>query len=52
MHAVLKMPDVIERLSKIGSLPSPNTPAEFDALIKKDEAKYAELLKAAGLEAK
>ncbi len=52
VHAVLKMPDVIERLSKIGSLPSPNTPAEFDALIKKDEAKYAELLKAAGLEAK
>ncbi len=52
VHAVLKMPDVISRLATIGSLPSPNTPAQFDALIKSDEAKYAALLKAAGLEAK
>jgi tripartite-type tricarboxylate transporter receptor subunit TctC len=52
VHAVLKMKDVIDRLTTIGSLPSPNSPAEFDALIKKDEAKYAILLKAAGLEAK
>lgn len=52
VHAVLKMPDVVERLTKIGSLPSPNTPAQFDALIKSDTAKYAVLLKAAGIEAK
>lgn len=52
VHVVLKMPDVVTRLSTIGSLPSPNTPAQFDALIKSDEAKYAALLKAAGLQAK
>lgn len=52
VHAVLKMQDVIDRLATIGSLPSPNTPAQFDALIKSDEAKYAGLLKAAGLDAK
>ena len=52
VHAVLKMPDVIERLSKIGSLPSPNSPAEFEALMKSDMAKYATMLRAAGLEAK
>lgn len=52
VHAVLKMQDVIDRLTTIGSLPSPNTPAQFDALIKSDEAKYAGLLKAAGLDAK
>jgi tripartite-type tricarboxylate transporter receptor subunit TctC len=52
VHAVLKMKDVVDRLNTIGSLPSPNTPAQFDALIKSDEAKYATLLKAAGLQAK
>ena len=51
VHAVLKMPDVVERLTKIGSLPSPNSPAEFDALIKADAARYAEVLKAAGIQA-
>ena len=50
-HAVLAMPDVIERLGTIGSLPSPNTPTEFDALIKADAAKYAAVIKAAGIEA-
>lgn len=52
VHTVLKMQDVIDRLATIGSLPSPNTPAQFDALIKSDEAKYGGLLRAAGLEAK
>ncbi len=52
VHTVLKMPDVIARLNTIGSLPSPNSPAQFDALIKSDEAKYAALLKAAGIGSK
>jgi tripartite-type tricarboxylate transporter receptor subunit TctC len=52
VHAVLKMPDVIARLTTLGSLPSPNSPAEFDAIIKADEKVYAALLKAAGVEAK
>jgi len=52
VHAVLKMPDVVARLTTLGSEPSPNSPAEFDAIIKADEKVYAVLLKAAGVEAK
>jgi len=52
VHAVLRMPDVLERLSTIGSLPSPNAPAEFDAIIKSDEKVYAALLEKAGVQAK
>jgi tripartite-type tricarboxylate transporter receptor subunit TctC len=52
VRAALKMPDVVERLTVLGSLPSPNSPAEFDALIKSDETAYAELLAKAGLQAK
>jgi tripartite-type tricarboxylate transporter receptor subunit TctC len=51
-RAVLKEPDVITRLATLGSLPSPNSPAEFDALIKSDEQAYAELLAKAGIQAK
>jgi tripartite-type tricarboxylate transporter receptor subunit TctC len=50
--AVLKMPDVMKRLATLGSEPSPNSPAEFDELIKADEKVYADLLKAAGIQAK
>jgi tripartite-type tricarboxylate transporter receptor subunit TctC len=52
VHTVLKDPDVVKRLSTLGSLPSPTSPAEFDAIIKSDERVYAELLKNAGLQAK
>jgi tripartite-type tricarboxylate transporter receptor subunit TctC len=52
VREVLKMPDVIQRLATLGSLPSPNSPAEFDALIKSDEQVYAALLAKAGLQAK
>jgi tripartite-type tricarboxylate transporter receptor subunit TctC len=52
VHAALKMPDVVARLTTLGSEPSPNSPAEFDAIIKSDEKVYAALLKAAGVEAK
>ena len=50
--AILKMQDVIERIEKLGSQPAPNTPAQFDALIKADIEKNAALMKAAGVEAK
>jgi tripartite-type tricarboxylate transporter receptor subunit TctC len=49
-QAVLKMPDIMERLTTLGALASPNAPGEFDALIKADAAKYAAVLKAAGVE--
>jgi tripartite-type tricarboxylate transporter receptor subunit TctC len=52
VHEVLKMPDVVKRLSTLGSLPSPNSPAEFDAIIKSDEKVYADLLAKAGVQAK
>jgi tripartite-type tricarboxylate transporter receptor subunit TctC len=49
---ILAMPDVIARLVTLGSQPSPNSPAEFDAIIAADQKAYAALLKAAGVEAK
>jgi tripartite-type tricarboxylate transporter receptor subunit TctC len=52
VREALRMPDVVARLITIGSLPSPNAPAEFDAIIKSDAQAYAELLKKAGLQAK
>jgi tripartite-type tricarboxylate transporter receptor subunit TctC len=52
VHAVLKDPEVVKRLSTLGSLPSPNSPAEFDTIIRDDEKVYAELLKKAGVQAK
>ena len=52
VREVLKMPDVVTRLTTLGSQASPNSPAEFDAIIKADEKVYAALLKAAGIEAK
>ena len=50
--ALLKQPDVIQRLANLGSLPLPNTPDEFSALIKADAERYSGVLKAAGIEAK
>jgi tripartite-type tricarboxylate transporter receptor subunit TctC len=52
VHEALRMPDVVARLITIGSLPSPNAPAEFDAIIKSDAQAYAELLRKAGVQAK
>lgn len=49
VRAVLKMPDVVQRLVTLGSLPSPNSPTEFATLIKSDEQVYAALLKKAGV---
>jgi tripartite-type tricarboxylate transporter receptor subunit TctC len=52
VRAVLGMPDVAKRLTVLGSLPSPNSPAEFDALIAADEKVYTALIKNAGIQAK
>ena len=38
------------RSTTLGAVASPNAPGEFDALIKADAAKYAAVLKAAGVE--
>ena len=46
---VLQMPDVSEKLLKQGSIPAPNTPAEFDAIIKSDTERYGKILADAGI---
>jgi tripartite-type tricarboxylate transporter receptor subunit TctC len=46
---VLQMPDVREKLLAQGSIPAPNTPAEFDAINKSDTERYSKILKDAGI---
>jgi tripartite-type tricarboxylate transporter receptor subunit TctC len=46
---VLKMPDVSAKLIAQGSIPAPNSPAEFNAVIKSDTERYGAILRAAGL---
>jgi tripartite-type tricarboxylate transporter receptor subunit TctC len=50
--AILKQPDVVARIEKLGSLPAPMSPAAFDALIKADVARYAKMMANAGIGAK
>ena len=45
----LKSPDVVQRLSADGSMPTSSSPAEFAALIKADIAKWGKFAKDAGL---
>jgi tripartite-type tricarboxylate transporter receptor subunit TctC len=47
---VLKMPDVVDKLEKQGSIPVTNTPDEFDAIVKNDTERYSKLLKDAGVQ--
>jgi len=49
---VLQMPDVKEKLETQGSFPAPNTPEQFDAIIKSDTERYGNILRAAGVGAK
>lgn len=46
---ILKMPDVVARMLDQGTEPVGNTPPEFSAVIKADIAKYATLIKTAGI---
>ncbi|MCC6887270.1 MAG: tripartite tricarboxylate transporter substrate binding protein [Hyphomicrobiales bacterium] len=47
--AVLKMPDVVEQMQKVGNIPAPTTPAGFDKIIANDTARYAKVMAAAGI---
>jgi tripartite-type tricarboxylate transporter receptor subunit TctC len=47
---VLKMPDVVDKLEKQGSIPVTNKPEEFDVIIKNDTERYSKLLRDAGIE--
>jgi tripartite-type tricarboxylate transporter receptor subunit TctC len=48
--AIVRMPDVAEKLIKQGSFPITNSPDEFDAIIKNDVATNTKILKDAGIE--
>jgi tripartite-type tricarboxylate transporter receptor subunit TctC len=47
----LKMPDVVEKLTTFGSIPAPNSPEQFDAIIKNDTERYGKVLRDAGVAA-
>jgi len=49
--AALALPEVKERLAKIGADPAPTTPAAFDELIKRELVENGALIKAAGIKA-
>ncbi|MGH6771814.1 MAG: Bug family tripartite tricarboxylate transporter substrate binding protein [Xanthobacteraceae bacterium] len=46
---VIKMKDVVAHMLKLGNYPAPNTPAQFDAIIKADTARYTKVIEAAGI---
>jgi tripartite-type tricarboxylate transporter receptor subunit TctC len=48
---VLEMADVREKLTAYGSIPAPNTPEQFDAIIKSDTERYGKVLRDAGVAA-
>ena len=49
VQAVLKEPAVIKRLEDEGSQPLGGTPADFEAYMKSETAKWAEVVKAANI---
>lgn len=46
---VLKMPDVIAQMEKVGNIPAPTTPAQFDKIISSDTVRYTKVMAAAGV---
>jgi tripartite-type tricarboxylate transporter receptor subunit TctC len=46
---VLAMSDVREKLLAQGSIPAPNSPQQYDAIIKNDTERYGKILRDAGL---
>ncbi len=47
---ILSMPDISQKLDGLGSTPFYSTPDQFAALIKADVAKYAKIIKTAGIQ--
>jgi len=50
--AVLKQSDVVAKMTAMGSIPAPTSPAEFDRIIAADSDRYGKLLRDAGVGAK
>ncbi len=51
LNAVLAMPEIVERLAKLGIVATPGTPEQFGEQMKNDLAKYGPVVKAAGIKA-
>jgi tripartite-type tricarboxylate transporter receptor subunit TctC len=49
VRKVMKKPEVLEALEKMGAAPADNTPEEFSLQIRADVKRYAEVVKAIGL---
>jgi tripartite-type tricarboxylate transporter receptor subunit TctC len=49
MAQVLKMPDIREKLVELGFVPIGGSPSDFAALLAKETAKWAKVIKAAGV---
>ena len=47
--AVLKMQDVIDQMAKVGNIPTPTTPAQFDKIIATDTERYSKVMADAGI---
>lgn len=45
----LRAPDVAEKLAAIGAVPVANTPEQFGALIRKEQAQYQQIIQRAGI---
>lgn len=48
---IVHQPDFVERLAEDGAVPVGNTPEQFDAIIRSDVAKWARVIKDAGIKA-
>ncbi len=46
---ILELPEVASKMKEIGAVPSPMTPEQFSDFIKAERAKWAEVVKAAGV---
>lgn len=49
INEALKQPDLVERMAGVGMEPAGNSPEQFDAYIKSEIAKWAPIVKEAGL---
>ncbi|MBL8383206.1 MAG: tripartite tricarboxylate transporter substrate binding protein [Burkholderiales bacterium] len=49
LRDVMRLPDVASSLDKAGLIPTPGTPEEFTAFVRKDMERWAAVVKAAGI---
>jgi tripartite-type tricarboxylate transporter receptor subunit TctC len=51
INAILKQPEVLDQLTREGTLPNPDTPEQFAAYIKADIEKWTKVVRDAGIKA-